>query len=246
MNRGRFPRHLQLERTDPALERPLKKRILDKLALHLGVPLIYALFKTIGWTLRFKEFFPSEALWNDVHEKGKRYVFAFWHGDCMPMSYEADRSVNSFARMYMMASQSRDGELMTRFLTLNHFHVVRGSSSRGGARALLTMLHTLQPGDFAGLAVDAPRGPRHRVNKPGILYLGQRSGRPVVPVASRLDRKWVLKSWDRLEIPKPFARVEVYFGEPIVVPPDATEEQIEALRVQLEQSLHTLKNEKPD
>ncbi len=228
------------------MERPLKKRLLDKLALYVGVPLVYALFKTIGWTLRFTQVLPDRNLWRDVSENGTRYVFAFWHGDCMPMSYEADRSVNSFARMFMMASQSRDGELMTRFLTLNHFHVVRGSSSRGGARALLKMLHTLQPGDFAGLAVDAPRGPRHQVNKPGILYLAQRSGRPVVPVASRLDRKWVLKSWDQMEIPKPFARVEVHYGEPIVVPPDATEKQIEVLRLQLEQSLHTLKNEKTD
>jgi lysophospholipid acyltransferase (LPLAT)-like uncharacterized protein len=236
---------MQLERTDPALERPLKKRILDKLALHVGVPLIHALFKVIGWTLRFEEFIPSETLWGDAQQKGARYVFAFWHGDCMSMTYEASRMVNPFAQMYMMASQSRDGELMARFLTLNNFKVVRGSSSRGGARALLEMLHALQPADFAGLAVDAPRGPRHQINKPGILYLSQRSDRPVVPVASRLDRKWVLKSWDRMEIPKPFARVEVHYGEPIVVPSDATEEQIEALRVQLEQTLRELKNEQP-
>lgn len=230
-------------RTDSALERPLRKRFFDQLVRHLGVPLVHVLFKVIGWTLRFKEFVPSESLWRDAHEKGMRYVFAFWHGDCLLMVHEANRRVTPFARFYMMASQSRDGELMARFLTLNNFCVVRGSSSRGGARALLEMLHALEPGDFAGLAVDAPRGPRHQVNKPGILYLAQRSGRPVVPVVSRVDRKWVLRSWDRLEIPKPFAQVEIYFGAPLPVPPEATEEEIETLRVRLEQTLQALKNE---
>jgi hypothetical protein len=77
-------------RTDSALERPLRKRFFDQLVRHLGVPLVHVLFKVIGWTLRFKEFVPSESLWRDAHEKGMRYVFAFWHGDCLLMVHEAN------------------------------------------------------------------------------------------------------------------------------------------------------------
>lgn len=217
----------------------LKRRVLDWVTLQIGIPLAYGLFRAIGWTLRHGREGDDERFHSALDE-GKRFVFAFWHGDSFLMAHEMRHGFR-YGRFHIMASQSRDGALMARFLRIVGVYAIRGSSSRGGGRALLGMIRGMGARDFAALAVDAPRGPRHRVNRDGILLLAHRTGLPIVPLAARAERKWTFNSWDRMEIPKPFSRTAIHYGEPLDVPETAGPEDFAALRAELERRLHALK-----
>ena len=110
-------------------------------------------------------------------------------------------------RGYIMISRSRDGERIARVVERLGWKPVRGSSSRGGMRALLEMVRLLRtPATFAGHLVDGPRGPRHEV-KPGIIAMAQRSRAVLIPATYFVARKWTAPSWDRMQVPLPFARV---------------------------------------
>ena len=120
----------------------------------------------------------------------------------------------------MLVSTHRDGELVARVLTRLGFGLVRGSSTRGGSRALRE-IHRLvreEVGDLA-FTTDGPKGPAHEP-KDGILYAASRTGLPIVPVGVAVDRAWRAKSWDGLRIGKPFARVVLEVGEELWIPAD--------------------------
>jgi lysophospholipid acyltransferase (LPLAT)-like uncharacterized protein len=106
--------------------------------------------------------------------------------------------------------------------------VVRGSSSRGGARALRALLEVLDARGVVVITPDGPRGPMHSVN-PGLAWMAKATGRPILPLGSAVDRAWHLSSWDRFTIPKPGARVAYTFGEPIRVPREADEAQLQSV-----------------
>ena len=166
-------------------------------------------------------------------------LWAHWHGDELVLVME-------FARrgMAVMSSRSRDGERMKWVLELLGYHVVRGSSSRGGAAGLKGLIDAVRKeGLEASLAVDGPRGPRNVV-KPGIVKLAQETGRDLVPGAAAASRKFVFKnSWNQCYVPFPFSRCVVVYGNPVHVPTTATEEEREAIRLKLETTLTLLKAE---
>ena len=143
-----------------------------------------------------------------------------------------------------MASRSKDGELQGSFLSGLGYHVVRGSSSRGGAGGLKGLLDAVVKQKFnASLAVDGPRGPIHQV-KPGILKLAQVTKRPLIPGVVGTSAKYVFKkSWNQAFLPLPFAQSVIIYGEPILVPRDADEALLEKLRLELEAKLISLKVE---
>lgn len=218
------------------------KSITRWLLLHLGIPLIYLLYRLLSLTLRIQRVDLSGTVM-PAFQAGNRFTAAFFHGDSFMMANELRNHIRvGHGRTLLMASKSRDGELMARFLELCGARVVRGSSSRGGARALLEMARSITPDENAGLAVDGPRGPRHQV-KEGILILALRANRPVLPIAIRIEKKWAFRSWDRMEIPRPFSRVTAFYDEPVPVPPSATPEELEALRLQIQNRLVALKGE---
>lgn len=140
-----------------------------------------------------------------------------------------------FARRgwHVLVSPSDDGELSRRLLERNGYHVIRGSASRGGARALREMFARLGGGARVILTPDGPRGPRHHVN-PGVAYMASRTGLPVHVMGVGCDRAWRLRSWDRFTIPRPGARVVYAWADPIRVAADASDaalaEATEALR----------------
>jgi lysophospholipid acyltransferase (LPLAT)-like uncharacterized protein len=222
------------------MARPWRKRALDWLTLNVGVPLIYLFVRLLSLTVRWRAVGDVEFY---KRTRGSGAVVAFWHGDSYYLSQEMRKALRQGA-MRIMASQSRDGALMARFLRLSGSKVVRGSSSHGGGRALIELIRAMLPGDYAALAVDAPRGPRHCINRPGVLMLAQRSGRTVVPIAGRAERMWAFRSWDRTELPRPFTTVTLYYGTPVTVPPDADDAELERLRVAVEADLRELKGEK--
>jgi hypothetical protein len=137
-------------------------------------------------------------------------VFAHWHGDELVLM-----PFYAFKKLAVLTSLSSDGELMTRALRCLGYRVFRGSSSRGGARGLLALIHDVGNGSQASLAVDGPRGPIHEV-KPGIAALAFRTGVPVVAARVWAERAWfVPRAWNRTFVPQPFSRVRVSFSPPI-------------------------------
>jgi lysophospholipid acyltransferase (LPLAT)-like uncharacterized protein len=116
----------------------------------------------------------------------------------------------------VLVSEHGDGEIIARILTEFGFRLVRGSSSRGAARALIAVDRELEAGYDVGITPDGPRGPRHSV-APGALLAAHRAGVRILPLAAKASTSWQLGSWDRFMIPKPFARVTIAYGNPVAV-----------------------------
>ena len=188
-------------------------------------------------------------LWSVVHirrpellDGPEPVICAHWHGDELLLI--GGFSTASRNRMAVMASRSRDGELLMRILTWMGFRVVRGSSTRGGAGGLKGLIDAVNKERcHASLAVDGPRGPIYRV-KPGILKLAQETGRPLVLGAASARRRFIFKkAWNRCYLPFPFSKCVIIYGEPIEVPATLSDESFEALRLRLEDQLLSLKTE---
>ena len=163
---------------------------------------------------------------------GGRAVYATWH-QRMPYfaHYFGPR------RLTIMISRSRDGEYAARIAAGLGFRNVRGSSTRGGTGALIGVMRKIRKGATGGMLADGPRGPA-RVAKMGAVAMARNAGAPLIPVTWGADRCWVLNTWDRYLIPKPFARVVVLFGDPIRVPRDAKGGALEPYRRLLEDRLN--------
>jgi lysophospholipid acyltransferase (LPLAT)-like uncharacterized protein len=142
--------------------------------------------------------------------KRDRVVFTLWHGQMLPILWAHE------PRTGVLVSEHKDGELITRILERFGMFGVRGSTSRGGTRALLEAVQVVKGGTDMAFTPDGPRGPRFSY-APGALILAHRAEVPIVPITAYVDRAWRLRSWDRFEIPKPFARVTIDYGAPILL-----------------------------
>jgi hypothetical protein len=159
-------------------------------------------------------------------------VYASWHQRFFP-------GITLFAvrqPIAIMISQSRDGEMIARVVDMLGWRPVRGSSTRGGSRALKEIRTLTRQGFRIGHIVDGPQGP-FGVIKPGLLVIAQFAGVPIVPVIVSAQRCWTFKSWDRFMIPKPFSRIVVRFAPPIPVPRRLDAEAFEALRLYIEKQM---------
>jgi lysophospholipid acyltransferase (LPLAT)-like uncharacterized protein len=141
-----------------------------------------------------------------------------------------------------MTSRSFDGEYIARFIQRFGYGAVRGSSTRGGAGAIVEMTRLMRAGCTTAFTIDGPKGPRY-VAKMGAIMLAKKSGQPIVPVTMALERYWTTPSWDLFQIPKPFTRARVYVARPIYVPPDADEKLLAAKRDELQQTLEELNHQ---
>ena len=150
-----------------------------------------------------------------------RCLYSIWHSDIWTMM-----SAMLGEDVCIMVSEHRDGEFMARIAHRLGWTTVRGSSTRGGARALLELARTGREGtgDML-LTVDGPRGPA-RVVKEGLVFAASRMRLPVVPVGVAVERAWRLGSWDGHFVGKPFTRVRVAFGAEIRVPADVAREEL--------------------
>ena len=159
---------------------------------------------------------------------------AFWHGRILPATYYfRDRGI------VVMTSENFDGEWIARIIERFGFETSRGSSSRGGIKALLQLKRDMAAGKSAGFTVDGPRGPA-RVAQPGAVWLAKTTGNPVLPFHLEASRYWTIGSWDRTQIPRPFTTVSIVVGEPLYVAPDADDPAIEEARLLLEERLRAL------
>lgn len=167
-------------------------------------------------------------------ESGQKMIAAIWHQRIfIVMGYA--RKFSRFSPSVMI-SQSRDGEMIADIYSRFHFRPVRGSSSRGGKEALSAMIADLDRNSFAVQVLDGPRGPRGIV-KPGLIVMAQSSKAPIFPFYITVDRAWVLNSWDRTLIPKPFSSILVRWGTPFYVPEHLDEVSFENTRKHLEKHM---------
>lgn len=161
-------------------------------------------------------------------DAGRPAIFMLWHHDVMlPLGHE------SRFRVHALVSTGSDGEYATRTIRRLGVRAIRGSSSRGGGRALRDMRKHARRGESFLVTPDGPKGPRHHF-RAGALFLARVTGAPLVPVGGACSRAVILRSWDRLRIPKPFARIALVFGDPVSVPRDAGREAFEELRREME------------
>lgn len=142
----------------------------------------------------------------EARQSGRRVLFALWHGELLPLLWH-QRGEN----VAIVISEHRDGEIIARIAESLGYATVRGSSSKGGSRALIGLMREIDAGRDGAITPDGPRGPA-RVFAPGAAVAAQRTGALIAPIRARASRAWRLKSWDRFLIPKPFARVTVSFG----------------------------------
>lgn len=161
------------------------------------------------------------------------WIIALWHGRLlvpMPLSDHKGRGIG------ILVSPSDDGALVEKALTRFGYTVIRGSSSRSGARAMREMATALRNGGPVVVTPDGPRGPRHAMNV-GVAWLARETQAPILTCAIAVDRAWRLRSWDRFTIPKPFARIFIRYGDPVQVPADADELALEQVAGALQQQL---------
>lgn len=196
--------------------------------------LIAGFYGTLSALWRIKELGRT-----DLRPQGESKIYAHWHGDELLMM-----KMGQFRNMAVMASRSKDGELMTGVLKLLGFKVVRGSSSRGGAGGLKGLLDAVKKqGCHTSLAVDGPRGPIYEV-KPGVIAIAQKTGRPIVPTGGASGSRFVFKkAWNQCYLPLPFSKCCVIYGNPMVVSENATESEIEEIKKELQKKLLELKAE---
>lgn len=161
-------------------------------------------------------------------------IYAVWHGRIVLLPY-----LYGHRGCCVLASRSRDGEIVSRLVERFGLEPVRGSSTRGGGEALRQLTRQLWRGREVVVVPDGPVGPRE-VLKSGVIALARLSGAPIVPMAVGASRYWQLRSWDEFRIPKPFARCVMRFGEPIRVSVDADRAAQEAARKEVEAALRGL------
>ena len=150
--------------------------------------------------------------WRALRAAGKPHVLTAWHGHLLPILW-ARRGEGISA----MVSEHRDGEIIARLMQNWGFRTVRGSSTRGAGRALRGMLRALEEGQDFAITPDGPRGPAGTV-QPGVLLASQRAQVAIIPTCVEASRAWRASSWDRMLLPKPFARVRIRYGEPWIAP----------------------------
>lgn len=202
-------------------------------------PIVY--LYSLSWRLKITG--DPESLRRFVHGK-EPVLYAHWHGDEIVLV-----PFYAFRGLAVLSSLSKDGTLMAKTLRLLGYRVFRGSSSKGGARGLLGLIHSVESGSQAALAVDGPKGPIYEV-KAGIAELAFRTGKPVVPLRVRAETYWPIpRAWNRSFVPKPRTVVEVNFA-PVIEPKQlavisraAKSEAVDELTKKIQKSLDHLSSE---
>jgi lysophospholipid acyltransferase (LPLAT)-like uncharacterized protein len=148
---------------------------------------------------------------NGLRAAKRNFIFSLWHGQLLPLLWH-----HRHEGVVLLISEHRDGELVARAAASLGYALIRGSTTRGADRALISLVRELQAGREVAITPDGPRGPARKF-APGAMIAAQRSDSFILPVVAVADRAWHLKSWDGFMIPKPFAHVTVAYGDPTKV-----------------------------
>lgn len=148
-------------------------------------------------------------------KENESIIVAMWHGDLLmqPLNY---RSFRPKGNVKVIVSEHRDGKLIRKVCEYLGVGAIDGSSSKGGAKALITAIKSLKQGIDVAITPDGPRGPIYSVAD-GIVAISQKTGAKIVPFSSKPSKYWQMKSWDKFIIPKPFSKIDFYVGEPFCI-----------------------------
>ena len=215
--------------TDASWRASPSKRLQAKLIASVGYRLIALLGSTLRWRTEGLEHFDA------IAASGRQPIMAFWHGRILPATYFFRRR-----GIVVITSENFDGEWIAGIIERFGYETARGSTSRGARKALLQLTRDMTAGKPVGFTLDGPRGPAG-VAQPGAVWLAKATGNPVLPFHLEASRHWTLNSWDRTQIPKPYATVALAVGTPIDVPSDADEAMQDERRRELETSLEVLR-----
>lgn len=205
----------------------------DPAVLSILPPVAGWIISAMMRSCRLTGVFGQDAVKDALDRSGGKAVYATWHQRMFYHFYFFGRM-----NLIMMISGSRDGEYAARLASCLGFRNVRGSSTRGGSKALKDMMARLKSGHgSAGMLADGPQGPP-RVIKIGSLIMARDTGFPLIGVLWGCDNCWVLNSWDRYLIPKPFSHVVIAYTEPMWIPPKATGPELDFLRLEFENRLN--------
>jgi lysophospholipid acyltransferase (LPLAT)-like uncharacterized protein len=204
------------------------KRLQIAAIAGFGYPLINALGHTLRWRVEGLQHYDA------IVQSGRQPVMAFWHGRILPATYYFRRR-----GIVVITSENFDGEWIARIIERFGYGTARGSTTRGGRRAMLQLVRDMAAGKPAGFTVDGPRGPAG-VAQPGAVWLAKATGNPVLPFHLEASAHWEVRSWDRTQIPKPFSTVALAVGEPMPVASDASESDLDLARLELERRLKDL------
>lgn len=189
----------------------------------------------IGRTVRWES--EGDSHLDDIYKSGHRAIFTFWHGRIFPATYYwRNRSI------VVMTSLNRDGDAIAQCIQRFGYGAARGSSSRGGFRALAEMAREIRKGHDAAFTIDGPRGPKY-IAKQGPVLLAMKTGAAIFCFHISMRHKIQLKSWDEFQVPLPFTRARVLKAAPIWVPENASEAQLRDLHEQMQATLDKLRIE---
>jgi lysophospholipid acyltransferase (LPLAT)-like uncharacterized protein len=216
------------------VDRPFR-HLFNQVRNTVGTVIVAAAVKALLFTVRYraKGWDAAKAL----AQGGEGVIYAFWHNVMMmPLGHESRHHTIA------LVSGGLDGTFAARIV--RHFGVqsIHGRGENGAATAVMEVLRTRPHGLSLVVTPDGPRGPRYRAQE-GAVFLASRTGLPVVPVGMAFSRSWSLGSWDRFRIAKPFARAEMVFGTPRIIPQDLDRPGLERARDWLESELHALSKE---
>jgi len=203
------------------LNRDLKK----KLGAIILPPILYAITYGIYLTCRKVYHFDKSKI------SSKESIFVFWHGELLMLIF-GYRDYRNSNNIDTIISEHGDGEIISRVLKLFGGGSIRGSSSKGGLKALKGAFMALKNGRDIGITPDGPRGPRHSVAN-GVVIIAQKKNVPLITMNVKASSAWRMSSWDKFSIPKPFCRLDFYYSDPFYV----TDESLESAKEMIKERL---------
>jgi lysophospholipid acyltransferase (LPLAT)-like uncharacterized protein len=203
----------------------------QRIALAIVPRIVWALLWIFGRTWRFEVIAEEGVTPVLFGERPGPEIYCFWHQCVLPCTVYFRKS-----KAVILISRSFDGELITRILRMFGFDAVRGSSSRGAREGLLGLKHVIDTGRTAIFTADGPRGPIYET-KMGPIKLAQTTGAPIGAFHLQPERAWVMNSWDRFLVPKPFTRIVVSWAQWTHVSTDLPVEQFETKRQELNDAI---------
>lgn len=205
-----------------------KKSIKKKLRDYFAPRILKWLILFTGYTCR-KKWIGKEYI-QELQKDKKNWIYAMWHNNITLASFILRKQ-----NLLSMASSSEDGRIAATVLELLGNRTLSGSSSRGGARVLFSMIKEIRKGQIGAVTPDGPRGPKC-VLQNGIISLGQKTGIALIPFHAEATRQWIFsRSWDKHKFPKPFSTIVIGVGQPYTIPKKLDKEQFELARAEFEQ-----------
>ena len=213
------------------LGKEFRHHVLKVVVPTLGLALFYGVGKS-SKNLRL-----GEDVLNEAKAKYGNVIYVGWHEHVLTSTWTLRRK-----DVALLSSQSRDGEYLARLTRLLGYHVVRGSSSRGGVQSMRLLIEAMKDGHDVLIGPDGPRGPA-KVCKAGAVLLAKQTGFPIIPCAGYIKHHKRLKSWDRTILPRPFTTIHMGSGAPILVPKDADKPTIAEYRNRVGDAINALQIE---